>query len=439
MDGSPGRLSGWRWRSRRWLRPRSAFSVLETSVRRPERLGGLPRRGRRDRDRGGAPGRDRRVRRRRSCSTTSSSSIPLLHVHRPRPGRVAERGPAALRRHRGRPARRAAAIAHAGGAGARARGPRALPRQPRARDARLDRRRAARPSRDLLRDETRMERVWIALGDDAPASGSRPTRAAGSRPTAAGRTSTSCAGCPATSRRSGCASTADQSRAARASAGHRGVPRADRGAPARARLDLGAHGRASAASPTAPRRGCWRPRPTRSARRSPRTGSPPRPRPPRSRARATSSSRRCCSRCRTTCARRWRRSAPRPARCDPGSGLSPRTRRRACEAIDREVEYLNRLVTNLLDLSRIEAGALRAERDVFELDDLVGRTLERLRPRLGGRPLEVELRRAAGRGRSDLPRRGGHQRPRERDQVHAGRHARSAYRRGRCRTSRSCG
>ena len=34
-------------------------------------------------------------------------------------------------------------------------------------------------------------------------------------------------------------------------------------------------------------------------------------------------------------------------------------------------------MTNLLDLSRIEAGALRADRDVFELDDLVGQTLER--------------------------------------------------------------
>ena len=49
------------------------------------------------------------------------------------------------------------------------------------------------------------------------------------------------------------------------------------------------------------------------------------------------------------------------------------------------------MVTNLLDLSRIEAGALRAERDVFELDDLVSRSLERLRPRLGDRPLEVDL------------------------------------------------
>ena len=42
-------------------------------------------------------------------------------------------------------------------------------------------------------------------------------------------------------------------------------------------------------------------------------------------------------------------------------------------------------MTNLLDLSRIEAGALRADRDVFELDDLVGQTVDRLRARLGDR------------------------------------------------------
>jgi two-component system sensor histidine kinase KdpD len=75
----------------------------------------------------------------------------------------------------------------------------------------------------------------------------------------------------------------------------------------------------------------------------------------------------------------------------PGGGLSTEDQQESVDAIDREVEYLNRLVTNLLDLSRIEAGALRAERDVFELDDLVGRTLERLRSRLAGRPLEVSL------------------------------------------------
>src|SRR4029079_18421314 len=75
----------------------------------------------------------------------------------------------------------------------------------------------------------------------------------------------------------------------------------------------------------------------------------------------------------------------------PGNGLSEEDQRESADAIDREVEYLDRLVTNLLDLSRIEAGALRAERDVYELADLVGQSLDRLRSRLGDRPVEVLL------------------------------------------------
>lgn len=75
----------------------------------------------------------------------------------------------------------------------------------------------------------------------------------------------------------------------------------------------------------------------------------------------------------------------------PGAGLSPEDQQESADAIEREVEYLNRLVTNLLDLSRIEAGAIRAERDMFELDDLVERSLERLRPRLAGRTVDVQL------------------------------------------------
>jgi two-component system sensor histidine kinase KdpD len=74
-----------------------------------------------------------------------------------------------------------------------------------------------------------------------------------------------------------------------------------------------------------------------------------------------------------------------------GSPLAPADRDESVEAIDREVEYLNRLVTNLLDLSRIEGGALHADRDVFELDDLIDRSLQRLRPRLGNRALETAL------------------------------------------------
>jgi two-component system sensor histidine kinase KdpD len=75
----------------------------------------------------------------------------------------------------------------------------------------------------------------------------------------------------------------------------------------------------------------------------------------------------------------------------PASGLSADERQESVDAIDREVEYLNRLVTNLLDLSRIEAGSLRADREVFELDDLLGQALERLRPLIGQRPLEVSV------------------------------------------------
>ena len=64
-----------------------------------------------------------------------------------------------------------------------------------------------------------------------------------------------------------------------------------------------------------------------------------------------------------------RRSHDEPARTE------------SAQAIEREVEYLNRLVTNLLDLSRIEAGVLRAQTDMFELDDLLAGSLERLGPR----------------------------------------------------------
>ena len=75
----------------------------------------------------------------------------------------------------------------------------------------------------------------------------------------------------------------------------------------------------------------------------------------------------------------------------PGTGLSINDQQLSADAIDREVDYLNRLVTNLLDLSRIEAGALRAERDAFELDDVLGPAMERLRSRSADRPVDVHL------------------------------------------------
>jgi two-component system sensor histidine kinase KdpD len=74
------------------------------------------------------------------------------------------------------------------------------------------------------------------------------------------------------------------------------------------------------------------------------------------------------------------------------NGLNPEAVRESARAIDREAEYLNRLVTNLLDLSRIDADALKADTDAFELDDALARALERVRPRLGYRRVEIALR-----------------------------------------------
>ncbi len=71
--------------------------------------------------------------------------------------------------------------------------------------------------------------------------------------------------------------------------------------------------------------------------------------------------------------------------------LGPEDRYSAAETIDRDAERLNRIVTNLLDLSRVEGGVLRPELDGYDLRDLVETAIERARVRLGPRPIRVEL------------------------------------------------
>jgi len=61
------------------------------------------------------------------------------------------------------------------------------------------------------------------------------------------------------------------------------------------------------------------------------------------------------------------------------------------QAIYEESERLNRLVTNLLDMTRLESGSLRLSRDWHSMEELVGTALSRLERGLGGRRVTVSV------------------------------------------------
>jgi two-component system sensor histidine kinase KdpD len=76
---------------------------------------------------------------------------------------------------------------------------------------------------------------------------------------------------------------------------------------------------------------------------------------------------------------------------DPAVDWSPDERRAAAGAIDAEAERLDRLVSGVLDLSRIEAGALHPDLEPHDVRQLVEPAVARARPLLGDREVEVSL------------------------------------------------
>ncbi len=71
--------------------------------------------------------------------------------------------------------------------------------------------------------------------------------------------------------------------------------------------------------------------------------------------------------------------------------LTDAAARSAGAAIDIEAERLDRLVREVLDYSRVEAGSLRPELVAIDLGDAVRAVVDRLRPLLGARPIEVDI------------------------------------------------
>ena len=75
---------------------------------------------------------------------------------------------------------------------------------------------------------------------------------------------------------------------------------------------------------------------------------------------------------------------------DPAS-LTEEGRRELHEAIYDEAERLNRLVTNLLDMTRLESSSVEINREWQSLEELVGTALARLERSLKGRPVTVSI------------------------------------------------
>jgi two-component system sensor histidine kinase KdpD len=60
-------------------------------------------------------------------------------------------------------------------------------------------------------------------------------------------------------------------------------------------------------------------------------------------------------------------------------------------AVDDEADHLNRLVGNLLDMSRIESGALNPKRQWNLIGEIVGGVIARMRQPLEGHRLEIDI------------------------------------------------
>jgi two-component system sensor histidine kinase KdpD len=67
------------------------------------------------------------------------------------------------------------------------------------------------------------------------------------------------------------------------------------------------------------------------------------------------------------------------------------TKRDFLQGILDEAERLNTLVGNLLDMSRIEGGALRPEKDWYSIGEVIESVVQRMEPRLTGHVVEVRL------------------------------------------------
>lgn len=74
-----------------------------------------------------------------------------------------------------------------------------------------------------------------------------------------------------------------------------------------------------------------------------------------------------------------------------GTGFPEAAKREHLETIKQEAERLHRVVNNLLDVARLRAGALVTAKKPSPIDELMESVLNRLRPHLRGREIEIRV------------------------------------------------
>jgi two-component system sensor histidine kinase KdpD len=76
---------------------------------------------------------------------------------------------------------------------------------------------------------------------------------------------------------------------------------------------------------------------------------------------------------------------------ETGDGMAPATRDEMLTTIQAEAERMERLITNLLDMTRLESGGLSLKREWQPLQEVVGSVLHHLDRRLRGREVKTDV------------------------------------------------
>ncbi|MBL0312325.1 MAG: sensor histidine kinase KdpD [Holophagaceae bacterium] len=76
---------------------------------------------------------------------------------------------------------------------------------------------------------------------------------------------------------------------------------------------------------------------------------------------------------------------------DESAQMAEGTRHEMLQTIQEEAHRLHRLVTNLLDLTRLESGALAVHKEWTPMEEVVGTALNRIESQILGRDIRVEL------------------------------------------------